>query len=398
MSKMISVKAIRIRQMKHGKPAFLYVAGIQEHILRMKGKVDLYEFGTGKGYQRVTPEKRGGEISRFILQHEGILPTAILVNIRSDDAKFTPDNGVDGTDVVTGTLEVPEDDPWWIVDGQNRLKGLHKAAEEKEKTLGAGAKLNYDLPVVFTLSLDEMEEMRMFFVVNSSAKSVPTDLTAKLIQQAIQSEGLDYLHSGKGGEKELRKAAGAAIAEFLNGDEDGPWEGKIRLPNESASRKAKPLQLNAVASSLEPFLKTSLAQQYLRGEVGESWPTLCQLVSNYWSALADLMPEAFDDIETHSIQRTSGTYSFNMILPEVMELCSQKQDYSVEALKGFLQNLGQWVDSTTWRTDDEGNLLTKSTGMSSLRALADKFVDALPKAALPGLKRRVSLKRTIAAA
>jgi DGQHR domain-containing protein len=367
--------------------------------LRARAKIDFYEYGTGKGYQRVTADKRGTEISRFILQHEGILPTAVLVNIRSKDAKFTPDEDMGGSDLVTGTLEMPEDEPWWVVDGQNRLKGLHKAAEEKEKTLGAGAKLDYDLPVVFTLAFDLTDEMRMFFVVNSSAKSVPTDLTAKLIQQAVQREGLGFIHSGKGTEKDLRKAAGAAVAEFLNNEEDGPWEGKIRLPNETtASRKAKPLQLNAIASSLEPFLRTSLAQQYIRTEIAEGWPTLCELVSNYWSALSELMPEAFDDIENHSIQRTSGTYSFNMILPEVMELCSQKQDYSVAALKGFLSPLGEWVDSGTWRTDDTGRLETKSTGMSSLRALADQFVKVLPTAALPGLKRRVNLKRAAAAA
>jgi hypothetical protein len=108
------------------------------------------------------------------------------------------------------------------------------------------------------------------------------------------------------------------------------------------------------------------------------------------------MPEAFADIQSHSVQRTSGTYTFNLILPNVMELCNDRGDYSVKTFKEFLSSLGKWVESETWSTE-LGDVLTKSTGMSSLRALADKMLEQLPKVSLPGLKPKPAAVKKVAA-
>ena len=48
-------------------------------------------------------------------------------------------------------------------------------------------------PVVFTVGLDLNDEMRMFHIVNSKVKSVPTDLAAELLRQAIEKEGKQFV-------------------------------------------------------------------------------------------------------------------------------------------------------------------------------------------------------------
>lgn len=75
---------------------------------------------------------------------------------------------------------------------------------------------------------------------------VPTDLSAALIKQAVQSEGLGYVRSRRGTEKDLRKAAGTAIAEYLNAT--------------VAERGGQQEKEDGVASSFEHFLRWQPAQ------------------------------------------------------------------------------------------------------------------------------------------
>lgn len=95
------------------------------------------------------------------------------------------------------------------------------------------------------------------------------------------------------------------------------------------------------------------------------------------------MPEAFADIEHYSVQRTAGTYAFHWILPDVMYRCRDRADFSVEGFKEVLRSLGTWVESHTWHKE-EGDSMTKSTGMASMKDLSDEMRDMLPSLDLQG--------------
>ncbi len=377
-------RVIRLKQRQEGAPLDLYVSAVPASVLLNAHDVDIYDPGTNPdGYQRRPAEYRVDAIARYVLNQEGLLPTAVLVNVR-DRWEFQPD--APGGD--TGLLKIPATAPLWVVDGQHRVRGLQKAQQEL-KSSDPEQELEYDLPVVFAVGLDKYAEMRLFHVVNSKAKSVPTDLAAHLLYQAFRKEGKESLfRQQKFGEKEYRKAVGTAVAKHLNSS-PGPWQGKIRLPNERADRRRKPLQVNAVASSLEPALRDPRLRDIYQaqGEEEREWPRLRGLVHSYWTALSELMPEAFAEIESYSVQRTAGTYAFHMILPDVVSRCRDRGDFSVAGFKSVLQHLGKWVSSQTWHLDKEiGDPLTRSTGMSAIRNLADLMRDELPPAEAPRLE------------
>ncbi|MDR7400422.1 MAG: DGQHR domain-containing protein [Armatimonadota bacterium] len=377
---MRAFEVIRFTQLVEGQPTELYVTALPASVALGLFDVDVYDPGTNpEGYQRRPAESRFVRIARYVLRQEGLLPTAILVNVR-EPAEFQPH--ADGN---VGLLKVPAGARLWVVDGQHRLYGL-KRAQEDLRTSDPEAELEYDVPVVFTVGLDKYDEMRLFHIVNSQAKSVPTDLAAELLFRAVREEGKEFVHGKKGSEKDFRKAVGTAVARHLN-SAPGPWQGKIRLPNERADRRQKPLQLNAVASSLEPALKDPGLRTYYesREEFEKEWPKLRGLVFTYWRALSELMPEAFADIENHSVQRTAGTYAFHMILPDVVYRCRERGDLSVEGFKAVLRHLDKWVQSETWHTKT-GDPLTRSTGMSAIRELVDEMRDLLPPPATPGLE------------
>jgi DGQHR domain-containing protein len=253
-----------------------------------------------------------------------------------------------------------------VVDGQHRIAGIHEAYDK------SGSELEYDVPVVATLGIQREDEMRLFHIVNSKAKSVPTDLAAELLRQAILSRGRSKtVHTGKLSEKDFRKAVGAQVARHLNSS-PGPWAGKIRLPNEERDVKRKPMQLNAIASSLEPLLRDRFITSQTEREVNEQWPTLSGWVYNYWSALQVLMPEAFNSIEEYTLQRTAGLYAFHMTLPDVLDRCRARNSFTVETMVDILKPLGPWVESGTWHRE-YGDPITRSTGMASIRVLAEEM-------------------------
>jgi DGQHR domain-containing protein len=371
-------EVIRFSQRADGREVELYVSALPAAAILGRFDVDVYDPGKRpEGYQRRPIEYRFHDIARYVREQEGLLPTAILVNLR-DSARFEPYRAGGNT----GLLKIPEEARLWVVDGQHRVYGLREA-EEKLKSSDPDAELEYDVPVVFTVGLSKLQEMRLFHIVNSKAKSVPTDLAAQLLFRAVHAEGKKFVHSGKGTEKDFRKAVGTRVAYHLNGT-TGPWQGKIRLPNEPSNRKKKPLQVNAIASSLEPALRDNYIRTIYEPETDKDWPTLCGLVYTYWVALSELMPPAFTDIENHSIQRTAGTYAFHMILPDVLYRCREKGDFSVKGFKNVLSSLGQWVRAETWHVET-GEPITRSTGMSSIRELADMMRQELPRLETPGL-------------
>src|SRR5947209_5122967 len=178
------VEVFEFTQLELGQPVKLYVGALSADLIQAWADIDIYDAGKNPaGYQRIPIDYRVRQVSRYAREHEGILPTAILINIR-EGAKFVPHSGDDGG-IRFGTLTIDPKARLWVVDGQHRLNGLKDAAE-RLRSSDPDATLGYELPVVFSVGLAQFEEMRLFDIVNSRAKSVPTDLAAQLIREAIR--------------------------------------------------------------------------------------------------------------------------------------------------------------------------------------------------------------------
>jgi DGQHR domain-containing protein len=369
----------RFRQLYERRPVELFVGAVPAQVLVNLFEVDIHEPGSNPdGYQRRPAESRIRDITRYVLGREGVLPTAVLVNVRDDSWTFQPERPGSNR----GLLKLPAAAKLWVVDGQHRVHGLKEALHERE---ASGEGLEYEVPVVFTVGFDRFKEMRLFHIVNSTAKAVPTDLAAHLLYEAVRKEGKSFVHQGKGKDKEFRRAVGTKIAYHLNST-PGPWQGRIRLPNESADRKRKPLQVNAVASSLDRFLSDPYVVSMYEPEREQEreWPTVRGIVHAYWRALEQLMPDAFADISSYTVQRTAGCYAFHYILADVVHRCREHGDFSVDTFKKVLSYLGEWVKAPTWHSE-QGHILTRSTGMRAIRELADTMRRELPPLTTPGL-------------
>ena len=158
----------RFRQMHKGEPVDLYLAAVPATEVISRKDIDIQRPDNPKGYQRIPSESRVRTISRYVTNGEGMLPTAVLVNIR-DGARFEEDPSGGNF----GKLHFSEDQPWWIEDGQHRTLGVANAID-RLATGRKPAELGYDLPVVFCLNFTRAEEMDLFEIVNSKVSPPDT--------------------------------------------------------------------------------------------------------------------------------------------------------------------------------------------------------------------------------
>jgi DGQHR domain-containing protein len=362
---MSHIQVQRFRQTHKGQPVDLYLAAVPAEEISKRKRIDICGPGNPEGYQRAPESHRIVQIAKYVLNGEGMLPTALLVNIRQG-AWFEEDPGGG----QFGRLHFSDDQPWWVQDGQHRSSGVDEAlsrnaAARKPRELG------YDLPVVFCLGFTRPEEMDLFNIVNSKAKPVPTDLVASIIFNRVTEErGKD--EPGKVSLPNLRKAAGFAVGRSLS--DNYPWKGHIQEVNEPKDVVNKPMQANTFASTLLPLLRERWVHtRFLTNPQDPDWQELGRIVRTYWQVLADLMPEAFGDIAHYSVQRPIGVYAFHELLPEVMDACRMEGSWAPEAFGEKMVRLAEWVQSSTWHRETGADIIRGSGNRAAVRVVVERM-------------------------
>jgi DGQHR domain-containing protein len=355
------------------KGAKLYIGVLSAKDLK-KAKVDYWTPNTPDGYQRPLNEKRIGEGAWYLIEGEAIFPTSVLLSVRGEGAVFHEETSVDG--ITLGTLDVPDEQAVFVIDGQHRKEMLEEAIRRGERVLE-----DYQVPVTILLAPEKFEEMRAFYLVNSRAKSVPTDIADRLLQRAYRERGGVWLlehesPSDKKAEKSLMQGRATMAVDYLR-QHCPVWQSMIEVPGEEKPSRHAVRQHTIVSSLLEGPFKESTFTRLDDQAIGE-------LLDRYWRALAQVFNEAFAEPENYSIRRTPGLYSLHMIFPDIFERCREMRDYSEEKIVEILRGMN--LDSNFWHKDaDVGDPKTFGTSMKSLRILAETLRALLPRLSLAGL-------------
>ena len=109
------------------------------------------------------------------------IPTAVLLNVRETHAERLIEMAREGSIEIDSA-----DDSFslYVVDGQHRILAIRQICEEDFERWK-----NFSVPFVLMLGADEHQELRQFYVVNSNAKSVKTDLAFDLLKQQTDHDG-----------------------------------------------------------------------------------------------------------------------------------------------------------------------------------------------------------------
>ena len=137
--------------------------------------IPYYDSRTKRGYQRPAQDSRINQLASDLRKDRTDLPTAVLLNVRNRNAHDAVDRHRLDLQRLADTRASSK---FYVVDGQHRVLALEKLMDEDAERWA-----HFSIPFVCLLGADEEEEMRQFYIVNSTAKSVKTDLALTLLRR-----------------------------------------------------------------------------------------------------------------------------------------------------------------------------------------------------------------------
>jgi len=264
-------------------PDHFYVSSIRASVLRALCGIERRstEEGTRRpedlGIQRRHDEKRSKEIARFVrhgypwsvlpearresgefdtLKQPGWLPTAIVVNVRTESDRYGG-NKVDKRDLVsvaessdgTAQLRLPSMKSGWaprslhpieVIDGQHRLWAFDPEDPPSD----------FEFPVVAFVGLDRTWQAYLFWTINIKPKRINASLAFDLYPLLRNQEWLEHFE----GSAVYRETRAQELTELLWSHEDSPWYHRINMLGERGDTDVR--QAAWVRSLTNTFVKS----------------------------------------------------------------------------------------------------------------------------------------------
>jgi DGQHR domain-containing protein len=259
-----------------------------------------------RGYQRPASTTRVNKLAADLRTGSVDLPTAVLLNVR-DNA----DTIVDDLTATTTTFR-PNGHELFVVDGQHRLEALAKLVDENPDKWAT-----YEVPFVCMLGADLTEEMTQFYVVNSTAKSVRTDLALDLLKQRAEND--PNLMAALVEKGEDWKVEAQTICEDLA--KTRLWKARIRFPSDPPGETT--IGSAGIVGSLKQILDTPYFGQI-------STLNRLRILEAYWSGIERVLPEVFREPTEYTLQKSTGVQIMHALLISVIELLRSQGKSVVE--------------------------------------------------------------------
>lgn len=344
-------------------------------LIRNNYTIPYHDSRTKRGYQRPPQETRINELVNDLRKGRVDLPTSVLLNLRSRDAQNFVQGGILDLSFLTSDRRNRDDGGFFVVDGQHRILALEKLIEEHDSDRWS----KFQLPFVCMLGATEEEEMDQFWIVNSKAKSVRTDLAFELLRQRAHAdpEVMQGLIE-RGQDWQVRAQE---IVQRL-ADESPAWRGRIRFASMEKGDTVMP------SASMVTSLKPLLGSPYFRLLTIENQ---VRVVDAFWRGLRTLMMEAFDNPAEFSLQKGVGVIVLHSALVNILEIVKSK-GFSVMEPESYARLLREPLERLQgddasgnpvsgldfWRAAPRGAAGSYSSS-AGRRVFLSKILQALPK-------------------
>lgn len=339
----VSLEVIRTEQ--SGIPLYVGVAPA-ERLIQITS-VDYYNAklsptDRSQGYQRPPERSRITKIGAFLMNPDSglLFPTAIILSSRVP---------LD-YDKREMTIAVSTGSPLQIVDGQHRLAGLKYAIEEKKASHLGGL----PIPFVVMETPEKLTEMDQFRIINGTAKSVRTDLV-NMILSALYSD----TPRTEVPKKDQWRIVLGNVVDKLAKEADSPWRGQIALPGEQSGRKSgdgKVAKATSLITSLRPvyiWLKEIVLDKEC-SSLDEETDRVYAIVRDYWLALREVVPGAFESPEKHVIQKTPGLFSLHKLLAHLLHnMYIGRRPWVKDSFIDFMADHPEITDPDFWHVDEK---------------------------------------------
>ncbi len=265
-----------------------------------------FDYRSKDGYQRPPQQNRINDLANDLIKGRVDLPTCILLNVRSKDAKKALVDGhlsLAALGQVT-TSGAKREYKFHVVDGQHRIKALEKLILEEDADLWS----KYEIPFVCLLGADEREEMEQFYTVNTKAKPVRTDLAYELLSKRAKEDGEVVNALAEKGQDWIVRAQD--IVQKLS-ETSTPWRGRIRFA--AMEKGGTILPAASLVTSLKPLLTSSYFGML---DVTQQVAVL----DAYWRGLRAIFEGPFDQPNSYALQKGVGVIVLHTALVSIIEL------------------------------------------------------------------------------
>lgn len=288
-----------------------------------------------RGYQRNPDEKRVKSIAKYFEQKNAIMPVAGLLNVR--------ERGRLRYRRASSELVIPDGTNVWVVDMQHRLRGLVQAIDD-----GTVDPDRFGFPVVITEGLSKVDEAAQFYIINTKAKRMDVALTRRLL---IENARINDIADVRPWE-----IPAVQITIELNTNLQSPWHNRLRQPNEERAG-------HHIATETS-FAKSSLRQLLITKRYGSAKKLSRRLIA-FWSAIRDVLPEAFHEPRRYLLQKTPGMFAFNFFLAPRILARTQDKDFARR-----LSGLGT-LGPDFWKRTNKRGARRFGSGMGGYSNLAE---------------------------
>jgi DNA sulfur modification protein DndB len=273
---------------------------------------DVLDEDTGRGYQRRFNAPHSLDFRRYI-QREGTSTIPLTFNLRPGAAGvWRLDRQKNGC--ATLYIDASAGKVLAQVDCQHRLGYLND--------------LSVTLPFMTYLGLSEREEMEVFNIINSKAKGLSTSL-------------LDFHEATLAGDLASERPE-LFVALQLNNNSQSPWYRQLDLGGDKTSGLARRASLRTMQKAVKRFLaRTKVVRTH--GPV-----VAAQTVLDYWSAVALVLREAWDQPRHHLLTKGVGVYTLMEI---ASDLYLEAPDPSACDKKYFAAALADFLPDIDWSND-----------------------------------------------
>lgn len=247
------------------------------------------------GYQREVSPTRVNRLMKDLRENRVDLPTAVLLNLRVYKA------GVHLVERDGREYFCPDGERLYVVDGQHRVEALARLVQmDSDRWSG------FEIPFVCMLGADDREEMEQFYVVNSTAKSVRTDLALDLLKQRAESDPNVMTSLIERGESWKVKAQ--TLVEELS--PTPIWRNRIRFPGDPKGDTT--ITSSGMVASVKQLLGTPYFGSITTGNQ-------VKVLDAYWHGIRKVIPDVFDAPSQYALQKSTGVMVMHGVLISVIE-------------------------------------------------------------------------------
>lgn len=328
-----SFPCAKLQQGKHS----MYLFAVDAKTLWSLVQIDRRQEDKDKGYQRALSESRVNKIAKF-LDAGNAIPGAVLISFDKGQAS---ENG--------SCLTVQnESDAGWVIDGQHRLAGAHKA------------EVNVEIPVVALVGLNLTEQIDFFVTINREQKGVPASLYYDLLKHLPKTKT----------DAEAVQERAADLANKLRKNSESPFHQRIVV---TTSPKQGNLSLTNVVRKLAPLLKRDGRLAQFNDDVRAA------ILNNLYRALDQTFSKEYQRPDSVFF-RTIGFGALMNALPVIIDTTIRlagKMDFRVASIKSTLHLLGTF-DFNGWREMGTGTAAEKQAS-DDLKERITEEADAMAK-------------------